>query len=138
MATRHVRTAVLLLVLPLAACSSRNAAENAILGTAGSIINQVETSPAFHRGQWAEAGVNYLRAGVEQNRGGVLGSEVVNTGTAANDELIGWVEARFTQTAPEAGFGGTTYATATLCLRFEVRWQESADDVLGYHVIDCP
>jgi len=133
---RRVRIAVLLLAVPLGACSSRNAAETAIVSTANIIINQVETSPAFHRGQWAEAGVNYLKAGVLQYHGLVLDSKVVDTGMAANDELIGWVDAQFTQTATESGFGGRP-PTATLCLRFEVRWQAASDDVLSYHEIDC-
>jgi hypothetical protein len=85
-------------------------------------------------GDYSKVGVPALRTEVNDNDGTVLGSS--STYTVELDKLQGWVDARFTATA-DRGLMGEAQDSATLCLRFEVRWTYNGEYVTHHH-IECP
>ena len=103
----------------VAGCAHRDPAEEAIWGSANVLARDVEGVPAFHRGQLATAGVNYLRDGIEHGGDEVLDSEAL-PGEEEADHVLGWIDARFSRQA-QGGLIAKKDFTATLCLRFEVR-----------------
>jgi hypothetical protein len=111
-----------------------NAAEQAIDQTAAGIADDVDGVLAGKSpGDFSTLGVSSLRSAIENDDGTVLGSDTrysVELG-----ELQGWVDARFTETAM-GGLLGKDEETATVCLRFEVRWTHG--EYVTYDDIDCP
>ncbi|MEU4680405.1 hypothetical protein [Micromonospora sp. NPDC023737] len=132
----HLRAAPLFLLVLVAGCAQRNPAEEAIYGSANLLAREVEGVPAFHRGQLGAAGVNYLRDGMERRGDEVLDSEVL-PGEDVSGHVLGWIDARFTRQA-QSGLIAKKDLTATLCLRFEVRWSDSDGGSIAYHERACP
>ncbi len=119
-----------------AGCASQNAAEREIYRLADAIVHETETSPSFIHSQLGTAGVNRVIAGVRQHEGEVLGSRVIVPGLGEPDVLRGWIEATFT-VETEGGWTNSL-VTATLCLRFEIRWDDMFGGSVTFHEFDCP
>ncbi|MEU4620423.1 hypothetical protein AB0G04_10665 [Actinoplanes sp. NPDC023801] len=111
-----------------------NAAEEAIERTAADIAHDVDAALVNESpGAFSTTGVSALQSAIRSSSGTVLGSDGFYS--VELNRLQGWVDARFTAGA-QGGLMGKDQESATVCLRFEVRW--TYGKYVTYDDIDCP